>query len=117
MTDRKKPGVAFWATVVVVVVLVAYPLSFGPACWISSRTGRGAPMVSAAYQPIFQIWWTDCQFGSPPHRSGRPWWCPHGLGRAVAWYANALSDEKWCIYSYPKSGYRWDRVKPGRCDP
>ena len=31
MTDRKKPGVAFWATVVVVVVLVAYPLSFGPA--------------------------------------------------------------------------------------
>jgi len=31
--DRKKPGVAFWATVVVVMVLVAYPLSFGPACW------------------------------------------------------------------------------------
>ena len=27
--NRKKPGVAFWATVVVVVVLVAYPLSFG----------------------------------------------------------------------------------------
>jgi hypothetical protein len=34
MTDRKKPGVAFWATVALVVVLVAYPLSFGPACWI-----------------------------------------------------------------------------------
>jgi hypothetical protein len=32
MTDRKKPGVAFWATVVVVVAL-AYPLSFGPAVW------------------------------------------------------------------------------------
>jgi hypothetical protein len=32
-SHRKKPGVAFWATVVVVVVLVAYPLSFGPACW------------------------------------------------------------------------------------
>jgi hypothetical protein len=29
MTDRKKPGVAFWATVVVVVVLVGYPLSMG----------------------------------------------------------------------------------------
>ena len=27
----KKPSVAFWATVVLVVVLVAYPLSFGPA--------------------------------------------------------------------------------------
>jgi hypothetical protein len=36
MTDRKKPGVAFWATVVVVVVL-AYPLSFGPVLWIDSQ--------------------------------------------------------------------------------
>ena len=33
MTDRKKPGVAFWATVALVVVL-AYPLSFGPCAWI-----------------------------------------------------------------------------------
>ncbi len=30
MNPRKKPGVAFWAIVVVVVVLVAYPLSVGP---------------------------------------------------------------------------------------
>jgi hypothetical protein len=37
MTDRKKPGVAFWATVAVVVVLVAYPLSFGPACWLLTQ--------------------------------------------------------------------------------
>jgi hypothetical protein len=29
LTDHKKPGVAFWATAVVVVVLVAYLLSFG----------------------------------------------------------------------------------------
>ncbi len=27
MTDRKQPGVAYWATVVVVVGLLAYPLS------------------------------------------------------------------------------------------
>ncbi len=31
-SSRKKPGVAFRATVVVVVALVAYPLSAGPAC-------------------------------------------------------------------------------------
>ncbi len=35
MTSRKKPGVAFWATVVVVVVFVAYPLSAGPVSWIA----------------------------------------------------------------------------------
>jgi hypothetical protein len=33
--DRKKPGVAFWATVVVVVGLVGYPLGAGPALWIA----------------------------------------------------------------------------------
>ena len=32
--DRKKPGVAFWATAVLVVVLVGYPLSFGPIFWL-----------------------------------------------------------------------------------
>lgn len=31
---RKKPGVAFWGTAVLVVLLVGYPLSAGPAYWI-----------------------------------------------------------------------------------
>jgi hypothetical protein len=35
MTSRKKPGVAFWVAVAVVVVLVGYPLSMGPVLWIS----------------------------------------------------------------------------------
>ena len=46
-TDRKKPGVAFWTTVVVVVVLVAYPLSFGPwMCLFNMFTSwvGGAPL-------------------------------------------------------------------------
>jgi hypothetical protein len=35
--DDKRSRAAFWATVAMVVLLVAYPLSFGPACWIVSR--------------------------------------------------------------------------------
>ena len=38
MTDRKKPGVAFWATAGLVVVLVGYPLSLGPAQWLIWNT-------------------------------------------------------------------------------
>ena len=39
--DRKRPGVAFWATVVVVVGLV-YCLSYGPLCWaINKMANRG----------------------------------------------------------------------------
>jgi len=53
MTSRKKPGVALWATVALVVVVVGYPLSFGPACWSTRRDlmtfDRRAPRI---YWPI-----------------------------------------------------------------
>ena len=56
MTDRKKPGVAFWASVVVVVILaVAYPLSIGPACWLANRDVLPAwtdSAVKALYSPL-----------------------------------------------------------------
>jgi hypothetical protein len=52
MTDRKKPGVAFWATVVVVVVLMAYPLSFGPACWLVSHADLNEQVVNIPYRPV-----------------------------------------------------------------
>jgi len=53
MTCRKKPGVPFRATVVVAVALVVYPVSFGPACWISQRTGFGGRPIVAIYRPFF----------------------------------------------------------------
>jgi len=37
----RKPGVVFWATVVVVVGLAAYPVSVGPAFWLASRDTSG----------------------------------------------------------------------------
>lgn len=47
---------AKWTAITVVVILV-YPLSFGPACWIASRTGGGhAPVVSAVYRPLIWMW-------------------------------------------------------------
>jgi hypothetical protein len=61
-SHRKKPGVAFWATVVVVVVLVLYPLSFVPACWVSSRVQPNGVYVSAVYRPIIVAW-----HNSPPY--------------------------------------------------
>jgi hypothetical protein len=54
-SDRKKPGVAFWVAVAVVVVLVGYPLSFGPACWVSSRTEIGIESLPVIYRPILTL--------------------------------------------------------------
>jgi hypothetical protein len=51
-SDRKHPSAALGITVALVVVLVGYPLSMGPACWISSRLNAGARAVTFAYEPI-----------------------------------------------------------------
>jgi len=36
--QKTKPTDGFWITVALLMALVAYPLSFGPACWIAART-------------------------------------------------------------------------------
>ena len=57
MTDRKKPGVAFWATVGLVVVLVGYALSFGPMCWLVGMgvvPRRVVYFASDAYNPLIE---------------------------------------------------------------
>jgi hypothetical protein len=74
-SSPKKPGVAFWATVVVVAVLVGYPLSFGPACWLTDRGVIDAAHSGRLYRPILRLC-TD-QSGIP--RSGK-------LSAAVRWY-------------------------------
>ena len=56
MTSRKKPGLAFWATVVAVVALVGYPLSFGPACWwFSDSHPIVVPGPKYAPQPYWPV--------------------------------------------------------------
>ena len=54
MTYNKKPGVAFWATVVVVVV-VLYAASFGPAQWLALNSESPEWIVAAwrsVYSPV-----------------------------------------------------------------
>ena len=54
--DHKKTGVAFWAIVVVVaviVVLVGYPLSWGPICWLHNHNMLPACVrESGIYSPM-----------------------------------------------------------------
>jgi hypothetical protein len=75
VTDRKKPGAAFWATVVLVAVLVGYPLSYGPFVWLDDRVSMPAWLHDFAdwiYDPLV-------------------WFCithPVPFGRVFDWYAN-----------------------------
>ncbi len=71
----KKPGVAFWATVAAVVVLVAYPLSFGPAC-LAVRHDLMLPITAAhIYRPLITF-------------DRLPAWA----SEAVCWYGGSTDD-------------------------
>ena len=52
MNDRRP--VWPWITTSLLGLPVLYILSFGPACWISERLGKGTGQVSAVYRPV--IW-------------------------------------------------------------
>jgi hypothetical protein len=86
MTDRKKPGVAFWVTVVVVVCLpLLYVLSFGPACWWFSPIDplSGASTAPKLYLPIGWVW-QKCPNGNP-------------IDRSIRWYATLLRHDSICV--------------------
>ena len=80
-SDRKKPGVAFWATVGLAVVLL-YVASFGPACWIGTQTngGRGTDLcLTVFYWPILQA----------RHHG------PNRLATVLDWYACVGTPNGW----------------------
>jgi hypothetical protein len=55
--DRKKAGVAFWATVMLLAALV-YPLSYGPAEWCFDRgwlPRSFAPALIRFYRPMIRL--------------------------------------------------------------
>jgi len=55
ITNRREPW-AIWAAVALLVFAAAYPLSFGPACWMGSRVHGCGPIVSAIYRPVIRAW-------------------------------------------------------------
>lgn len=63
MTAPHKPTAGFWITVALVVVLVVYPLSFGPACWLVNHEILPLRPTAIFYQPLLEssyggpVWW------------------------------------------------------------
>src|SRR5262245_54263532 len=85
MARRKPSSAAFWATVVV-GALVAYPLSFGPACWIASRIDINLEVIPGIYLPIT---WGLSHFHHGP------------LDKTISWYSKlfAADDFRWWPYT------------------
>src|SRR5262245_36571618 len=99
-SDRKKPGVAFWATVVVVVVL-SYPISFGPTCWLVSLDAMPESAVRAAstvYAPLIR-----CAANER-----------HSAAQALAWWASVIRKRE--AGSYRGLLMLWHRLPAERWD-
>jgi hypothetical protein len=95
----KKPTAGLWLAVALVVMLVAYPLSFGPACWISSRTNTAASAIPIAYRPIV--------------------WCMahnRGLGKVVNWYSELGAGRGWQWVDFSDSAISADSFAWMRLD-
>ena len=92
MTPRK-PTAGFWFTVALVAVLAGYPLSFGPACWISSRSGTGVSVVNSAYQPMLGLAFDG----------------PDVIRRGTLWYVQLLADGGWTV-AYVRGRYEWGEM-------
>jgi hypothetical protein len=72
-----KPGKRF-GLAIRLAVLVAYPLTFGPACWTCLRTGNGSEALHFFYRPIILV-------GSLPQEKRDH---PGFPAKVILWYAN-----------------------------
>ncbi len=99
MADRKKPGVAFWATVAVVVVLV-YVASIGPACWLTSGLNARVEFVSIIYRPV-TFFFVGSDHRISPTSSAICRYCCIGASPGWGWWrASADSDAFEWSYSW-----------------
>src|SRR6516162_6270636 len=85
-----KIGTAIWC-MVATCLLLAYPLAFGPACWINERTEIGSRAISIVYTPIVRT----AQAG------------PERARQVIYWYA-ALGARPEKFLSFRKGVIEWD---------
>jgi len=100
MTSHCKPTSPFWTTVTLVVVLVGYPLSFGPACWVRSHV----PYYES--RPILKIYWP---------LSSLVLRCPCSVFQGFLSYGERFSDDRmvaWITLMQPD-----DEEPPGWIEP
>ena len=72
MSDRKKPGVAFWVTVGL-ALLILYVASAGPVGWLSRRDFMSDAAISAAKRFYWPLMWAQ-ESGPKPIRDAINWY-------------------------------------------
>jgi hypothetical protein len=98
MTSRNKPGVAFWATVVVTLVLL-YVASFGPAIWLTARGYFRDSAVQSVYMPVL---WSAAQAESLENVV--TWWGSLGVPDGKAVNMMFETDDALSVFQFTRTG-------------
>ena len=91
MMSERKPAAGLWITFAILSALVLYVLSFGPVCWLNSRTEKGETALAFIYRPVGWVM-----------KANQP------AANILSWYAclaapYARAEVRW----NPKSGFEW----------
>ena len=99
MTDRKHPSAALWITVALLAVLVGYPLSIGPAIWLTARDYFRESTVQSFYMPVL---WSAAQ--AELLEDGLVWWGTLGVpdGEDVTFMLE--TDEALSVFEFTRTG-------------
>src|SRR5258708_4275855 len=100
-SDRKQPTAGFWISVALVAVLVGYPLSFGPACWLNRTTGIGGQALSKIYPPAARRLLPDNSSWHRPLRSRKL------IYSILVWYAELGAPGDWPVDWDNSNGPLW----------
>jgi hypothetical protein len=90
---RKNAGLSFCVAVILLAVLVGYPLSFGPVCWLVSQTNADAGWLPFFYRPIV----SGLSFRETRLSSAINWYSKLGVAGGWRWAPDGipLSDDNW----------------------
>jgi hypothetical protein len=84
---------AKWTLAAIVGLPVLYVLSFGPACWISSRTNSGTELLPSCYRPIV----SGLTLHETRLSAAIQWYSQLGAASGWRWAPDgiAISDDHW----------------------
>jgi len=96
--QRKTPGVTFWIIVALVAMLVLYPLSIGPAVWLTARSYFRESTVNSFYWPVL---WSAAQ--AAPLEDSVGWWGSLGIPDGEMVTLEIETDETLAVFQFGES--------------
>lgn len=90
---RRKRSKGFWSIVVIAALIIGYPLSFGPVCWVASWIGYRGLALCFLYRPLRHF----CTAMQSEERKRDCNWTDsrNAVGGTFYWYCKLFASKGW----------------------